>query len=75
MEYDESGCSYRQLIDWELYYNNVPAHASHLVQGFGEMSNHPDDSATLQPRFGSPGILTFPKTKITFEREEISDYQ
>ena len=36
-------------------------------------SNHPGYSAHLQPRFGALQFLTFPKTKITFEREEISD--
>ena len=41
---------------------------------FGEMSNHPGDSAPLQPRFGALRLLAFPKTKITFEREEISDH-
>ena len=40
---------------------------------FGETSNHPGDSAPLQPRFGALQLLAFPKTKITFEREEISD--
>ena len=29
----------------------------------------------LQPRFGALWLLAFPKTKITFEREEISDHQ
>ena len=38
---------------------------------FGETSNHPGDSAPLQPRFGALRLLAFPKTKITFEREEI----
>ena len=42
---------------------------------FGEISNHPGDSAILQPRFGALRLLAFPKTKITFEREEISDCQ
>ena len=28
----------------------------------------------LQPRFGTLGLLAFPKTKITFERDGISDY-
>ena len=42
---------------------------------FGETSNHPGDSATLQPRFGVLQLLPFPKTKITFEREEISDHR
>ena len=29
----------------------------------------------LQPRFGALQLVAFPKTKITFEREEISDRQ
>ena len=41
---------------------------------FGETSNHPDDSTPLQPRFGALWLLAFPKAKITFEREEITDY-
>ena len=40
---------------------------------FRETSNHPGDSAPLQLRFGALRLLAFPKTKITFEREEISD--
>ena len=42
---------------------------------FGKTSNHPGDSAPLQPRFGALQLLAFPKTKITFEREEISERQ
>ena len=38
---------------------------------FSEISNYPHDSAPLQPRFGALQLLAFPKTKITFEREEI----
>ena len=41
---------------------------------FGETSNHPGDSAPLQPRVGDLQLLAFPKTKVTFEREEISDH-
>ena len=41
----------------------------------GETSNHPGDSVPLQPRFGTLQLLAFPKTKITFEREEILDHQ
>ena len=55
--------------------DNAPAHALQLVQFFGETSNQPGDSAPLQPRFGTLQLLAFPKTKITFEREEISDCQ
>ena len=43
--------------------------------GFGEIYNHPSDSVPLQPRFGTLWLLGFPKTKITFEREEISHHQ
>ena len=42
---------------------------------FGKTSKHPGDSAPLQPKFGAIQLLAFPKTKITFEREEISDHQ
>ena len=41
---------------------------------FGKTSNHPGDSASLQPRFGTLWLQLFSKTKITFEREEISDH-
>ena len=41
---------------------------------FGKISNHPSDSTPLQPTFGVLWLLVFPKTKITFEREEISDH-
>ena len=62
--------------DWQLPCDNVPAHASRLMQSFfWETSNHPGDSAPLQPRFGALWLLAFPKTKITFEKEEIPDHQ
>ena len=62
--------------DWQIHHDNVPAHASHLVQRFfGKTSNPPGDSAPLQPRFGALRILAFPQTKNTFEREAISDHQ
>jgi len=40
---------------------------------FGKTSHHPGLSAPLQPRFGPLRLLGFPKTKITFEREEICE--
>ena len=40
---------------------------------FCETSNHPGDSAPLQSRFGALRLLAFPQSKITFEREEVSD--
>ena len=54
--------------------HNCSCITSH-AEFFGKTSNHPGDSALLQPRFGTLWLLTFPKTKITFEREEISDHQ
>ena len=44
------------------------------VEFFGETSNHQGDWGPLWPRFGALWLLAFPKTKITFEREEISDH-
>ena len=42
---------------------------------FNKTSNYPGDSAPLQPRFALLWLLAFPKTRIAFEREEISDHQ
>ena len=42
---------------------------------FCKTSNPPGDSTPLQPRFGALWLLTFPKIKITFKREEISDHR
>ena len=47
---------------------------SHAEVFFDETSNHPGDSVPLQPRFGTLWLLACPKTKITFERGEISDH-
>ena len=54
--------------------HTCPCISAH-VEGFGETSNHPGDSAPLQPKFGALQLLAFPKTKITFEREAISDHR
>ena len=61
---------------WQLHHDKsfrscIMSHAGF----FHETSNHPDDSAPWQPRFGALWLLTFLKTKITFEREEISGCQ
>ena len=61
--------------DWQLHHDNTPTHVSCLVQFFCETANHWGDSVPLQPRFGTLRCLAFPKTKITFEKEEISDCQ
>ena len=60
--------------DWRLHHCNVPTHASRLMQFFGKTSNHPDDSAPLQPRFGALQLLAFPQTKVNCESKEISDH-
>ena len=44
------------------------------AQFFGKASNCPGNSVHLPPRFGALRLLAFPKTKITFEREERSDH-
>ena len=44
---------------------------TYCAEFFGKTSNHPGDSASWEPRFGAVWLLA--KTKITFEREEISD--
>ena len=41
---------------------------------FGKTSNRSGDSAPLQPRYGALWLLAFLRTKIMFEREEISDH-
>ena len=61
---------------WWLAVSSQRAHSriTSRAEFFGKTSNHPDDSAPLQPRSGALWLLVFPKTKITFEREEISDH-
>ena len=74
IQYDKNSHSYGQLVIGSfvitmcLLMHYVPCRV------FNETSNHPGDSAPLQLRFGALWLLAFPKTKITFEREEISDH-
>ena len=42
---------------------------------FGKTSSHPSDSVPWQPRCRALWLLAFPKTKLTFERGEISERQ
>ena len=60
---------------WLAVPSQQPAHScmSHAVF-FGKSSNHPGNWAPLQLRFGALWLLGFPKTKITFEKEEISNH-
>ena len=49
---------------WQLCHNNVPAHASCLVQrSFGKTSNHPGDSAPQSPDLVPCDFWLFPKLK------------
>ena len=64
----------RATGNWQLHHDNALTHTSRLVQFFGETSNHPYNSALLLPRLCSMQPLAFPQTKISFEREDISDY-
>ena len=62
--------------DWQLHHDNMPAHASCLLQSF--LRRHQVTQVTqppLQDRFGALWLLAFPKTKITCEKEEISDHR
>ena len=62
--------------DWQLHHDNAPTHASRLMQSV--LVKHQITQVTqppLQPRFGGLWPLAFPKTKITFEREDISHCQ
>ena len=56
---------------WQCACSCIMSHA----EFFGETSNHPGDSAPLQLWFGTLWLTDFPKSKITFEREEISELQ
>ena len=60
--------------DWQLHHDKVPTHASHLLQSF--LAKHQITQVTQPPY--RPDLVPcdfwlYPKTKITFEREEISD--
>ena len=62
--------------DWQLHHNNMPAHASWSgVEFFDKHQIIQVTQPPLQPRFGALQLLPFPKTKSTFEREEISDHR
>jgi hypothetical protein len=58
----------------QLHHDNSPAHSTALVQAF--LAKHYITQIwqpPLQPRFGSPRLLFFPKAKIAVEREEICE--
>ena len=65
----------RATGDLQLHHNNTPAHTSHLVQSVLLKLHITQVTVPLQPRCATLWLLAFPKTKITFEREQISDHQ
>ena len=75
MQYDENGHSYGQLVIGSFITTTQPLLYHVLCRVFGEISNHLEDSAPLQPRFGTLRLLAFPRTYTAFEKEEISDHQ
>ena len=69
------GHSYGELVIGSFITTMHPLMHHISCRVFWKKSNHPGDSAPLQPRFGTRWLLAFPKTKITFAREEISGCQ
>ena len=64
--------------DWCLAASSQQCTCSCIISHakfFGKTSNPPGDSAPWQPIFGVLQLLAFPKTKLTFEKEEILDHQ
>ena len=74
MQCNENGHSYGKLVIGSFIMTMCLVMHHILCSFFDKTSDHPGDSAPLQPRFGTLWLLAFPKTKITFERREISDY-
>ena len=74
---DSEGHSYEQLVIGSFITTMQPLMYRVLFIGvfFDKTSNHPGDSAPLWPKFGTLWLLTFLKTKMTFERKEISNHQ
>ena len=72
---DSEGCGYGLLVIGSFIMITCQLSMPSLSRAefFGEISNHPGNSVPLQPRFSALWLLAFPKTKITFERDEISD--
>ena len=64
------------MSNWWLAASSQQCTRSCITYGaefFGKTSSHLGDSGPLQPRFGVLQLLAFPKTKITYEKEKISD--
>ena len=69
---DSEGCRYRQLVIGSFIATINPI--MHYISRRAFLANHSGDPTFLQPIFDGLWLVVFPKTKITFESEEISDY-
>ena len=65
-----TGTWWLTALSWQWACSCTTSHAVFL----GKTSNHSGDLAPQQFKFGTLWLLAFPKTKITFERKEVSDY-
>ena len=73
---DSEGYSYGQLVIGSFIMTMCLL--MHLISCrvfWWNIKSTPKWLSPLQPRFGALWLLDFPKTKITFEREEILDHQ
>ena len=73
-QFDKNGHSYEQLMIGNFITKCRRSCIVSRAEIFGETSNHPGDSVFLQLRFVTLQLLTLLQTKITFEREKISDH-
>ena len=71
---DSQGCSYGQLMIGSFITTTHLLMHHILCRVFWWNIDSPSDWAPLQHRFGAQHLLAFPKTKITLEREEISNH-
>ena len=71
---DSEGHSHGQLVIGSFIMTMCLLLHHVLCSFFCKRTNYPGDSALLLPRLGALWLLAFPKTKITFKREEISDH-
>ena len=59
--------------DWQPHHDNVPTHGTCLMQSFFVKHQITQVTQPNTAQIWHPQLLVFPKTKITFEREGISD--
>ena len=60
--------------DWQLHHDTCLLMDQVSCRVFWWNTKSPRWLSPLQPRFGELYLLSFPKTKIPFKREEISDH-